>query len=96
MTAVQPKDFADVTLVTPAAKHWDFVVERIIAAAGQNPTGPLSPSVNLEHSDMPTYYNDRLGSLRSALLDHPLYADVASIADLRRFMEDHVFAVCRC
>jgi hypothetical protein len=49
--------------------------------------------VNLEHPDMPTYYNDRLGSLRAALLDHPLYADVASIADLRRFMEDHVFAV---
>ncbi len=42
---------------------------------------------------MPTYDNNRLGSLRAALLDHPLYADVASIADLRRFMEDHVFAV---
>ena len=42
---------------------------------------------------MPTCYNDRLGSLRAALLDHPLYANVASIADLRRFMEDHVFAV---
>ncbi len=42
---------------------------------------------------MPTYDNDRLGSLRAALLDHPLYADVVSVADLRRFMEDHVFAV---
>jgi hypothetical protein len=39
------------------------------------------------------YDKDRLGSLRVALLDHPLYADVASVADLRRFMEDHVFAV---
>src|SRR4029077_18805443 len=49
----------------------------ITAAAGQNPTGPVSPSVNPEHSDMPTYDNDRLGSLRATLLDHPLYADVA-------------------
>jgi Protein of unknown function (DUF3050) len=36
---------------------------------------------------------DHLGSLRAALLDHPLYADVATVADLRHFMEDHVFAV---
>jgi hypothetical protein len=36
---------------------------------------------------------DRLPSLRDALLDHPLYADVISVDDLRRFMEDHVFAV---
>jgi hypothetical protein len=42
---------------------------------------------------VPTYDNDHLGSLRAALLDHPLYAEVASVADLRRFMEDHVFAV---
>ena len=42
---------------------------------------------------MPTYHNDHLGSLRAALLDHPIYADVVSVADLRRFMEDHVFAV---
>ena len=39
------------------------------------------------------YDNDRLGNLRAALLDHPLYGDVASIADPRQFMEDHVFAV---
>jgi hypothetical protein len=37
--------------------------------------------------------NSDLGSLRAALLGHPLYADVASVPDLRRFMEDHVFAV---
>src|ERR1700746_1835740 len=37
--------------------------------------------------------NDQLGSLRAALLDHPIYTHVASVADLRRFMEDHVFAV---
>jgi hypothetical protein len=42
---------------------------------------------------MLTYNNDHLGSLRAALLDHPLYADVVSLADLRQFMEDHVFAV---
>src|SRR4030081_2221643 len=34
-----------------------------------------------------------LATLRAALLDHPVYAEVASVADLRRFMEDHVFAV---
>src|ERR1700726_782698 len=32
-------------------------------------------------------------TLRTQLLDHPVYAEVASIDDLRRFMEDHVFAV---
>jgi hypothetical protein len=42
---------------------------------------------------MSEYDNDHLCSLRMALLDHPLYAQVASVADLRRFMEDHVFAV---
>src|ERR1700739_1967307 len=36
---------------------------------------------------------DHLVTLRARLLDHPIYAEVASIADLRRFMEDHVFAV---
>src|ERR1700756_4049904 len=50
---------------------------------------PLNP----EHSNMSEYDNDHLCSLRTELLDHPLYADVASVADLRRFMEDHVFAV---
>src|SRR6202041_3773808 len=34
-----------------------------------------------------------LSNLRSQLLDHPVYAEVASVEDLRRFMEDHVFAV---
>src|ERR1700755_635416 len=34
-----------------------------------------------------------LATLRTQLLDHPIYAEVASIEDLRRFMEDHVFAV---
>jgi hypothetical protein len=42
---------------------------------------------------MSQYDNNHLGALRTALLDHPLYAQVVSIADLRRFMEDHVFAV---
>jgi hypothetical protein len=42
---------------------------------------------------MSEYDNDHLCSLRAALLDHPLYANVVSVADLRRFMEDHVFAV---
>ena len=42
---------------------------------------------------MSTHDNDQLVSLRAALLDHPLYAGVASLADLRQFMEDHVFAV---
>src|ERR1700720_2730371 len=34
-----------------------------------------------------------LAALRQRLLDHPVYTDVASTPDLRRFMEDHVFAV---
>jgi hypothetical protein len=38
-------------------------------------------------------YQDRLAILRAELLEHPVYAEVASVADLRRFMEDHVFAV---
>jgi len=49
--------------------------------------------LNPEHSNMPEYDNDHLDSLRTALLDHPIYTHVVSIADLRRFMEDHVFAV---
>src|ERR1700737_3277201 len=42
---------------------------------------------------MSEYEQDHLCSLRAALLDHPIYTHVASVADLRRFMEDHVFAV---
>jgi FAD/FMN-containing dehydrogenase len=42
---------------------------------------------------MPNDDSDRLDNLRDALLDHPLYTEVVSVADLRRFMEDHVFAV---
>src|SRR3979409_1291982 len=34
-----------------------------------------------------------LAALRARLLDHAVYAEVASVEDLRRFMEDHVFAV---
>jgi hypothetical protein len=40
--------------------------------------------------------NDDIGHLvrlRDRLLDHPLYANVVSVGDLRSFMEDHVFAV---
>ena len=40
--------------------------------------------------------NDDFGHLvrlRDTLLDHPLYTNVVSVGDLRRFMEDHVFAV---
>ena len=39
------------------------------------------------------YANADLNNLREALLDHPLYDNVASLADLKLFMEDHVFAV---
>src|ERR1700747_1433386 len=42
---------------------------------------------------MPKQDRDRLATLRAGLLDHPVYAEVVSVADLRRFMEDHVFAV---
>jgi hypothetical protein len=34
-----------------------------------------------------------LATLREGLLEHPVYAEVASAVDLRLFMEDHVFAV---
>src|SRR5882672_2426864 len=34
-----------------------------------------------------------LNTLRAQLLEHPVYAEVASVEDLTRFMEDHVFAV---
>ena len=34
-----------------------------------------------------------LAALRARLLDHPVYAEVASVEDLRRFMEDHILAV---
>ena len=36
---------------------------------------------------------DHLATLRTGLLDHLIYAEVAPVEDLRRFMEDHVFAV---
>jgi DUF3050 family protein len=42
---------------------------------------------------MSEYDNDHLRALRAALLEHPIYTHVDSVADLRRFMEDHVFAV---
>ena len=42
---------------------------------------------------MPEYNDRQLAALRTALLDHPIYTHVVSVADLRRFMEDHVFAV---
>jgi hypothetical protein len=37
--------------------------------------------------------DDHLAALRADLLDHPIYGEVATVGDLRRFMEDHVFAV---
>jgi hypothetical protein len=39
------------------------------------------------------YDSNHLCSLRVALLEHPIYTQVSSVADLRRFMQDHVFAV---
>ena len=39
------------------------------------------------------YDNDHLCRLRAELLDYPIYTHVVSVADLRRFMEDHIFAV---
>src|ERR1700748_2418182 len=44
-------------------------------------------------SSMPKQDRDRLATLRTKLLDPPIYGEVGSVADLRRFMEDHVFAV---
>src|ERR1700677_654883 len=42
---------------------------------------------------MPKQDRDRRDTLRAQLLEHPVYTEVASVHDLRRFMEDHVFAV---
>src|ERR1700752_2774103 len=42
---------------------------------------------------MPKQVRDHLATLRAGLLNHPIYAEVASVDDLKRFMEDHVFAV---
>src|SRR5271154_1749802 len=42
---------------------------------------------------MPKQDRYRLNTLRAQLLEHPVYAEVDSVQDLRRFMEDHVFAV---
>lgn len=42
---------------------------------------------------MSDYADDHVGSLRAALLKHPIYTQVTSLADLRCFMEDHLFAV---
>src|ERR1700730_6751686 len=46
-----------------------------------------------DRSEMPKQDRYCLATLRAGLLEHPLYAVVASVDDLRRFMEDHVFAV---
>jgi hypothetical protein len=59
------------------------------AVAGQPERHPSDP----ELCTMPEHDSDHLCSLRPVLLDHPIYTHVASVADLRRFMEDHVFAV---
>src|SRR5580704_7132383 len=42
---------------------------------------------------MPKQDRTRLNTLRAQLLEHPVYAEVDSVEDLKRFMEDHVFAV---
>ena len=42
---------------------------------------------------MPKQDRYRLDTLRTQLLEHPVYTEVTSVHDLRRFMEDHVFAV---
>src|ERR1700720_3684926 len=42
---------------------------------------------------MPQNARYRITTLRAQLLGHPVYAEVDSVQDLRRFMEDHVFAV---
>jgi hypothetical protein len=54
-----------------------------------------SPEITLNPGalNMSQYDNDHLCSLRAALLDHPIYSNIVSVADLRSFMEDHVFAV---
>jgi hypothetical protein len=80
-------------LVTPTAQHRGSVVGASRLPQASTRRELLLPPLNSDHSDVPTYDNDHIGSLRAALLDHALYAEVVSVADLRQFMEDHVFAV---
>src|ERR1700731_1276027 len=54
---------------------------------------PRRSPLSSEHQTMSEYDNDHLCSLRAALLEHPIYTHLVSVADLRQFMEDHVFAV---
>jgi hypothetical protein len=42
---------------------------------------------------MPKHVREHLATLRAELLNHPIYTEVASVDDLKRFMADHVFAV---
>ena len=38
-------------------------------------------------------FEKELAPLKEALTNHPLYNQIASVDDIRRFMEQHVFAV---
>jgi hypothetical protein len=90
----------------PALQPWrcagKFAATTTVAQPGIKAIGIVSLSVwlaprrstlNSERSIMSKYDNNQLCSLRAVLLDHPIYTQVASVADLRLFMEDHVFAV---
>jgi hypothetical protein len=41
----------------------------------------------MTRSNMPKQDRDHLATLRAKLLDHPIYGEVGSVADLRRFIE---------
>jgi hypothetical protein len=66
---------------------------RTLRTGPPKPVGSPEITLNPGALNMSQYDNDHLCSLRAALLDHPIYSNIVSVADLRSFMEDHVFAV---
>jgi hypothetical protein len=62
-------------------------LHNISAQMGRCPDGQLLESQRFEQ------LQNTLGPLRSALLNHPIYAEVNSLSRLREFRQMHVFAV---
>jgi hypothetical protein len=63
-----------------------FLPERTLdsAAVGERKAGPVPPLEILK---------ERLAPLRAALLEHPIYREIDSLAALHIYLENHVFAV---
>jgi hypothetical protein len=95
---LRPLEYFLIVQTVPVDRQEKISMLKIIT----NAEAPLSPSAfaaltfaqaDARPRDKAEYGDDDLRSLRTALLNHPIYTRVASVTDLRRFMEDHVFAV---